>query len=147
MKSVPKKIRDDVLWKSTYKIVESIYSKIDDLATEFPAEQWTTANKLRNSANDSLFYTSQAVGNAIPEASMHDLNNARKNLFALQAMYIFAAKQNFLSIEPELIVEIDEILAEIDKRIDNSDKENRKKDKKELESWMKRYRLWQEMQS
>jgi hypothetical protein len=44
-----------VLWQDVYKLVERIYSKIDDLIANFPTEERTTASKLRNSANDSLF--------------------------------------------------------------------------------------------
>lgn len=146
MKTVQKKIREDVFWQSVYKIVEHIYSKIDDLIANFPNEEWATASKLRNSANDSLFYVSQAVGGVAPEMGKYDLSNARKNIFSLQSMYIFATKQKFLGLEPELIVELDSILAEIDKRIEDNDKESEKKNKKELEPWLEKYRLWQKMQ-
>ena len=146
MKSTPKKIRDDVFWQSVYKLVERIYNKIDDLIADFPAEEWLTANKLRCSANDSLFYISQVVGSVAPEMSKYDLNNARKYLFTLQSMYTFASKQKFLELEPEIIVEIDNILHEIYKRVKNSDTEAEKKNKEELEPWMEKYRLWQKMQ-
>ena len=146
MNSTINKIREDMFWKSVYKLVEHIYGKIDDLIANFPNEEWATASKLRNSANDSLFYVSQVVGSAAPEMSKYDLNNARKNLFTLQSMYTFAAKQKFLYLEPELIVEIDKILTEIDKRIKVSDKATEEKNKEELEPWMEKYRLWQKMQ-
>ena len=146
MKTTSKKIRDDALWQSVYKVVERIYGQIDDLITNFPTEEWATASKLRNSANDSLFYTSQAIGSVAPETRKYDLNNARKNLFTLQSMYTFAARQNFLELESEVVVEIDTILIEIDKRIDNSDKESQKKNEEDLEPWMEKYRLWQKMQ-
>lgn len=146
MKNIPKKIRDDVLWQDVYKLVEHIYDKVDDLIANFPTEKWATATKLRNSANDSLFYVSQAVGSAAPEADRYDLINARKNLFTLQSMYIFASKQKFLDLEPELIVKIDNILAEVDKRIADSEEETKKKTKAELEPWLEKYRLWQKMQ-
>lgn len=145
MKSTPKKIRDDELWQDVYKIVQVIYSKIDDLIARFPSEEWATASKLRNAANDSFFYISQAVGCATPETSKFDLNYARKNLFALQSMYIFAGRQKFLDIEPELVVRIDNVLAEIDKRISESEKESQNKIKEELEPWLEKYRLWQKI--
>lgn len=146
MTSSPTKIRDDELWQDVYKLVKNIYGQIDDLIAHFPNEEWTTANKLRNSANDSLFYVSVAVGNVALESSKYDLNNARKNLFALQSMYIFATKQKFLELEPELIVALDTILAEIDKRYAKSDQEAKNKTKQELESWQEKYHLWQKMQ-
>ncbi len=106
-------LRSNPIWKDTYEIVEHIYSKIDDLITNFPDEQWNIASKLRNAASDSLFCVSQAVGNA-PEMSEYDWNNARKNIFSLQSMYIFATKQKFIELEPEIIVKLDKLLKEIE---------------------------------
>lgn len=146
MNSTINKIREDMFWQSVYKLVVHIYGKFDDLIANFPNEEWATASKLRNSANDSLFYVSQVVGNAAPELSRYDLNNARKNLFTLQSMYIFAAKQKFLDLEPELVVETDKILTEIDKRIKATDEATKEKNKEELEPWLEKYRLWQKMQ-
>jgi predicted ATP-binding protein involved in virulence len=146
MKDVPAKIRSDKLWKDVYELVVSIYGKISDLIADFPDEEWATASKLRNSANDSLFYTSQAIGNSSAEASLFDWNNARKNLFSLQSMYTFAGKQKFLELEPDVIVRIDDMLEEIDKRITEAKKEVQMRNKEELEPWLEKYRIWQEMQ-
>lgn len=146
MKSVPNKIRDDELWQDVYKLAQNIYGKIDSLIVDFPNEEWATASKLRSSTIDSLFYVSQAVGNVSPETSKYDLNDARKNLFALQSIYTFASRQKFLELEPELVVLIDKVLAEIDKRIAFSEKEMNKKIKEDLEPWLEKYRLWQKMQ-
>ena len=146
MKDVPSKIRNDKLWKDVYTLVENIYSKIGDLISDFPDEQWATASKLRNSANDSLFYASQAIGSVSSETNLHDWNNARKNLFSLQSMYIFAAKQKFFELEPEVIIQIDSLLEEIDKKISESKKEAEKRNKEELEPWLEKYRIWQKIQ-
>lgn len=146
MKSVPKKIRDDALWQEVYSLVNDIYVKVDDIVANFPAEEWGIASKLRLSANDSLFYVAQCIGSSAPEISRYDLNNARKNLFTLQSMYTFAAKQKLLALEPELVVNIDSILAAIDKRILNSELEAKKKNKEELEPWLEKYRLWKKIQ-
>jgi hypothetical protein len=146
MKDVPSKIRNDKLWKDVYILVENIYSKIGDLISDFPDEQWATASKLRNSANDSLFYTSQAVGSASPETSLYDWNNARKNLFSLQSMYTFAAKQKFFELEPEIIVKIDDLLEMIDEKISESKKETEKRNEEELKPWLEKYRIWQKIQ-
>lgn len=144
--TTPKKVRDDELWQSTYRIVQRVYSKIDQLVDNFPHEEWTTASKLRDAANDSLFYVSQAVGSAMPESSAYDLNMARKNVFTLQSMYTFAAKQKLIELEPEVIVAIDAMIAEIDNRITVSKKEADQKNHEELEPWLEKYRLWQKMQ-
>ncbi len=146
MNDIPKKLRSDELWQDIYKLVEHVYSKISDLIADYPDEQWATASKLRNSANDSLFYASQAIGNASPEAGLHDWSITRKNLFSLQSMYTFAAKQKFFELEPEIIVKIDGLLEEIDKKISQSKKAAEKRDKEELELWLEKYRIWQELQ-
>ena len=76
----------------------------------------------------------------------YDLNAARKNIFSLQAMYMLAAKNKFLVLQPELVVSMDAILAEIDIRIAASDREIELQRQKELEPWMQKYKLWQKMQ-
>lgn len=146
MNNIPKKIRDDSLWQDVYKLVQKIYSQIDTLVVDFPDEQWTTASKLRNSANDGFFNVSQVVGSASSEMDKYDLNAARKNIFSLQAMYMLAAKNKFLVLQPELVVSMDAILAEIDIRIAASDREIELQRQKELEPWMQKYKLWQKMQ-
>lgn len=146
MNSTSNKVRDDELWQSIYAIVQNIYSTIDSLIENFPNEEWATASKLRLSANDSLFYVSIAVGNVASEANKYDLNNARKHLFALQAMYLFAAKQKFITPDPSVVVAIDEAVNAIDKRIEKSIEENKKRNDEELKPWLEKYKLWQQMQ-
>ncbi len=146
MKNIPKKIREDALWRRVYKLVEQIYENIDTIIADYPAEQWSTASKLRSSANDSLFYVSQVIGSSAPEMNTYDLNNARKNLFSMQAIYTFATKQKFIPINPEIIVEIDAILVEIDKRIDECKQAIKQNNADELEPWLEKYRIWQKLQ-
>lgn len=112
-----KNLRDNPTWKETSEIVDAVYGQLDKLIKDFPEEKWASASKLRNAANDCLYYISQAVGNALIETSSYDWSNARKHLFSLQSMYIFATKQKFLTIEPELIVRIDKLIQQIDTSI------------------------------
>lgn len=140
------KIRSDKIWQDTYKSVQHIYRVIGDIVSNFPDEEWNTASKLRSTANDSMMYVSVAVGNALPEVSSYDWNNARKYLFAMQSMYTFAAKQNFTTLEPELIVKLDDILAQIDSRIEDCQTAKAASEKQELEPWLEKYRLWQKIQ-
>ncbi len=87
-----------------------------------------------------------AVAN-IPEMSgEYDWNYARKYLFSLQSMYIFATKQKFLELEPEIIVKIDKLLREIEVQIKQSKRKEEERNKKELERWLEKYRLWQKIQ-
>ncbi len=146
MKNIPKKLREDALWRRVYKLVVRIYENIETINTDYPAEQWATASKLRSSANDSLYYVSQVIGSSAPEMNTYDLNNARKNLFAMQTMYTFATKQKFISIDPEIIVEIDKILVDIDKKIDECKAAIKQNNAEELEPWLEKYRIWQKIQ-
>lgn len=147
MKDVPSKLRLNPLWQDVYELVVHIYGKIDEIMDNFPDEKWTTASKLRNSANDSLFYIAQSIGNTSIEAAEYDWSNSRKSIFALQTMYIFAGKQKFLELDPDIVVRIDKILEKIDSSIEASKKEVERKNKKELEPWLEKYRLWKEMQN
>lgn len=143
---MPNKIRNDKLWKDVYGVAELIYGRVDQIIAEHPNEQWATASKLRTSANDSLFYVSQAIGSANQEAVEYEWNSARKNLFSLQAIYIFAAKQNLIELEPDFIVKIDNLLADIDKRIAASKEAVQKKNEDDLKPWLEKYQLWQKIQ-
>lgn len=146
MKEVPNKLRTNPLWKDAYALVEYIYGKIDEIVDNFPDEKWTTISKLRNSANDSLFYIAQSIGNAATDGAEYDWSNARKSLFALQTMYIFAGKQKFLKLDPDIVIRIDRLLEKIDAGFEISKREVERKTKKELEPWLEKYRLWKEMQ-
>jgi hypothetical protein len=137
--------RANPLWKETYAIVEYMYGSISELIINFPDEKWGTASKLRNAANDSLFYIAQAVGNATPEARDYDWSSARRNLFALETMYIFVCKQKFLELEPSIVVRIDTLLKQIDTQIEVTKKESKDKTQADLQSWLDKYQLWQKM--
>lgn len=146
MSNTTKKLRENPVWKETYAIVEFIYSKVDEIVANNPDEKWATATKLRNSANDSMFYVSQAVGSAEANAREYDWNGARKNLFAVQTMYIFATKQKLLELEPEMVVRIDRLIESVDSELIKTKKDTEVKRKKEMEPWLEKYRIWQQMQ-
>lgn len=128
-----------------YAIAHYMYGKIDELISNYPDEKWNTAVKLRNATNDSLFYISQAVGSRETDATVYEWNNACKNLFSLQSMYLFAAKQNFLELEPEMIVRLDTLIATADTEIAAAKKAVERKDKEGLEPWMEKFRIWQKI--
>lgn len=146
MKEVPKKIRSDSLWKSVYEVAEKTYQLTNRMNGEFSEEQWRTSGKLRSAGIDSLFYTSQAVGNEAQELSKYDWNNARKNLFSVHSIYTFAAKQKFIELDPEFVLLLDKLLVEIDQRIQQASKVADEIEKKELEPWLEKYRIWQKLQ-
>ena len=139
------KLTKNSLWKEANAIAEHMYSKLDELA-HTPDEEWNSERKIRNAANDVIFFVAQAVGNFLPDAAEYDWNSARKNLFALRTIYTFAHKQKFISLEPEIVVKIDGLLAMIDKEIIAARQEIEMKSKKDMEPWLEKYRLWKDMQ-
>jgi site-specific recombinase XerD len=139
------KLTENPLWKAANVLAEYMYSKLDDFE-QFPDEKWNTERKIRNAANDVIFFIAQAAGNALPDAAEYDWNNARKNLFALRTMYTFAHKQKFVTVDPDIIVKIDGLLANIDNEIGNTKREIEKKSKEDIKPWLEKYQLWKEMQ-
>ena len=146
MKKDDTKLRSDPLWKSTYEIAQQTYGIAQQILDAFPDEQWATVNKLRTTANDCMFYVSQSVGATPTELSVYDMNNARKHLFTLQSMYIFAAKQQFTKLEPDIVVAIDAMITDIDRRIELAEKNRLEQTQKDLEPWLEKYKLWQKIQ-
>lgn len=138
-------LRNDPLWKEVYALADYMYKKHEELIDNFPDEKWATGGKLHDSANDSMFYVSQAIGVSVPGASEYEWSHARKSLFALQSMYIFACKQKFLELEPSTVVRIDKLIQEIDERIVITKKEIKERSDADLEPWLEKYRLWKEI--
>jgi len=141
-----KKLTESALWKEANAIAEYMYDRLEDFE-QTPDEKWNTERKIRNAANDVIFFVAQAVGNFLPDAAEYDWNNARKNLFALRTMYVFAHKQKFISLNPEIVVKIDALLASIDGEIATVQKEIVKKAEKDMKPWLEKYRLWKDMES
>jgi len=141
-----KKLTENALWKEANAIAEYMYGRLEELE-QTPDEKWNTERKIRNAANDVIFFIAQAVGNYLPDAAEYDWNNARKNLFALRTMYTFTHKQKFIALNPEIVVKIDELLANIDTEIAVTKKEIAKKAEKDMKPWLEKYRLWKEMES
>lgn len=141
-----KTLRDNPLWKESVGIAEKMYSLADEISDSNPDEKWNTERKIRNTANDMMFYISQVVAKTTIDTAEYDWNNARKSLFGLQTMYIFATKKHFLELEPELVVRIDKLIAKIDEGIEKSHEEAEQNATKEMEPWLEKYNLWKKMQ-
>ncbi len=140
-----KKLTENALWKDANAIAEYMYGRLEEFEHTLD-EKWNTERKIRNAANDVAFFIAQAVGNFLPDAAEYDWNNARKNLFALRTMYVFAHKQKFISLNPEIVVKIDELLTNIDEEVVKAKKETEEKSEKDMKPWLKKYQLWKEMQ-
>jgi len=143
----PDTLRNNPIWKETYSLSEYMYSKLEEIIAKFPDERWSTGSKIRNATNDSIFYVSLAVGSSLSSATEYEWNNARKNLFALQTMYIFADKQKFLELDQNIVERIDSLLKEIDAQVDAAKKASKEKDQEDLEPWLEKHKLWKEINS
>lgn len=51
------------------------------------------------------------------ETSAYDWSNVRKHLFSLQAMYIFAGKQHFFALDPDIVIRIDKLIQQADENV------------------------------
>lgn len=145
MKDQDDALRNNPLWKETYALVEFMYGRIDEIVAKFPDERWATASKIRNAANDAMFYISQAVGSKLTYGTEWEWNNVRKNLFTLETEYIFADKLKFLEFDQNIIKRIDALLEKIDGEIEAAKKSSKEKDQEDLEPWLEKHRLWREI--
>lgn len=136
--------KDNPILNQATELVKYIYDEVLDLFGEFDMEKYDTESKIRRSANDVMFFVAQAAGSRAIETSKYDWNNARKNLVALRAMYIFSDKR-FFELEPSIVVKMDKLIAEIDKEIDKSENENKRKIDEDLEPWRKKYNIWKKI--
>lgn len=138
-------LESNPLWKQAADIASYVYSILDT----FPAEEdWDTKRKLRTSANDLIFYVAQALGvEANPNAAKYDWINARKQLFALKALYHFSYKQSFIELEPEFMVKLDKLTTEVDNQIAEVGKRVESEQAEESKAWIKKYETWKEMQA
>jgi hypothetical protein len=128
--------------KTANELADYIYGKFH----EFPEEEkWVTANKLRNSANDLMFFVAQAAANISPAGAEYEWSNAHKNANSLRAMYIFATKQKFIEMEPEIVVRIDELMKRIRGQSKKSSTLAKDLNEKELEHWREKYKFWKEI--
>ncbi|MGC1176977.1 MAG: hypothetical protein WA843_02805 [Candidatus Saccharimonadales bacterium] len=137
-----KKLEDYPIWKETSEIVEYMYGQLG----EFPDdEKWNTKIKLQNTSNELLFTMAQALGDSAPANKEYIWSQVRKSATALKAMYRFACRQKFLSIEPEMMVRLDKLLKQIDAEVEKAYKRTKAANLEEIEFWQKKYHMWQEM--
>lgn len=125
--------------KTANELADYIYGKFH----EFPEEEkWVTVNKLRNAANELMFYVAQAAGNIAPTGAEYEWSNAHKNANALRTSYLFATKQEYIDLDPEIIVKIDDLMRCIKEQSKEAAKLAEAANNKELEHWRKKYKIW-----
>src|SRR5581483_6522835 len=107
-----RKITDEALWKEANAIAEYMFSVVRD----FPeSETYYSASKLRGAALNMLTYVAEALAGTVPSTTETDWSWARKAVAALRTLYPFSAKQNFIQLEPAMVVRLDKMMAMIDK--------------------------------
>ena len=130
--------------KDAEAVAESVYAILPELPED---EKWNTTAKLRNSTNDFIFFTAQAVGHIRTPGQEYDLDMAHKYANALRTLYVFAGKQNFINIDPDVVVKLDRLMKRFEAEADVAKGNVEDLTKQELEPWYEKYRLWKEMQS
>jgi hypothetical protein len=145
MQKVTQELRNNPLWKEASAISEYIFDQVDSTSSVLD-EKWNITNKIRNSANDMMLNASMAVASSDSAAAKYDWNSARKSLFAMQTMYLFACKQSYLDIEPEWVVRIDKLLQKFDDEFKKSVNEMDNQNHQEMEQWLQKYKIWQQIQ-
>lgn len=145
MKNPPLELRNNPLWKEAFAISEYMFDQVGSSSSVLD-EKWNTLNKIRSSANDMMLNASMAVGSSDGAAAKYDWNSARKSLFAMQTMYLFACKQNFLDIEPEWVVRMDKLLKKLDDEFKKSVEEMDNLYHEEINQWLQKYKIWQQIQ-
>jgi hypothetical protein len=112
---------------------------------EFPEdEKWATVMKLRNATNDFLFYVAQATGDISSFGAKYEWDAAHKSANAIKTMYVFAAKQNYVELDPDVVVGLDDLMSQIKEQSKQAAKTSEAEDKKELERWRKKHQIWKE---
>lgn len=137
--SPSKKLEDNPMWKEACDLAEYVYGKLHELPEE---EKWHTTSKLRSSANELMFYCSQALSNANPAGLEYDWGNTKRSAGSLKTMYRFAGRQGFIELEPEIMVRLNKLIELIDVEIEKSYKTTKEYNDKDLERWREKYKLW-----
>jgi hypothetical protein len=142
----PYRLEDNSIWRSANELAELMYDKAGELPDE---EKWQLAHKLRSAANDLLFFAAQALGSSDPLPATFEWAHAHKYAFALKTMYRFAARRNFIELEPAVMVQIDQLIKHIDAELAKAkaraDANAEKQEAKDLKPWLKKYQLWKQI--
>ena len=136
------RLEDSTIWQEACSLAEYMYSKLIEFSEE---EKWDSQRKLRSSANDVMFFVSQAIGNAVPGGREYEWGLSRKHAAALKTMYRFACRQKFIDLEPEIMVRLDKLIKQIDLEVVKANRQTEEHGQKELELWLEKYRLWQKI--
>lgn len=136
------KLEDNPLWREACDLAEYVYGKLPDLPDD---EKWDTTRKLRQSANDLMFYVGQAVTNGLPVGATFEWGSASKALGGLKTMYRFAGRQKFIELDPQIMVRLDKLNERIQQEIHGAAEKTSQNEEHQLNLWREQYKLWRKM--
>lgn len=114
------KLEEDDRWKRSNNLAETIYKILDDLPEE---ERYLSGSKMRSGAFNITSDFAEAVGSVHPGTRGYHLSLARRDLFSLKNAYRFAARKDFISLDPKIMVELDQLIDSVDKDIAQAQKD------------------------
>lgn len=108
------KLEDSDLWQHAQKVCKVMYELNDHLSEE---ERATLGYRLRGKAFDITADIAEAVGAIDYRDSEFPLSMARKAVFSLKNVYRFLGVQKIVSIDPDIMLSLDELVAKIDHEV------------------------------
>lgn len=133
------RLEDSIIWQEACSLAELIYSKLGSFPED---EKWATERKLRNAANDLMFYAAEVIGGSSPTVSEYGWSNVRKSISILKTMYRFAGRQKFIELEPEVMVRFDKFIKLIDDETTKAYEQTEVSKEQDLTLWREKYKLW-----
>jgi len=101
------------------KIGKSMYVCSEDIPED---EKWSIQSKLRTRSSDVISWTAEAVGSIDPRDIKWALGKARASLAVVEATYRHAADIGLITIDPEVMVWIEQSTKDIDNLIEQATK-------------------------
>lgn len=135
-------IEKSPVYKAALNSAQYLYSILAELPAD---ERYATIYKLRNKANDLLYYTALALGNNHVTNSEFEWASVKKEAVAALTMYDFAVSQEYIKSNNLFRKNISFLITEADKQFEISEKASNKIKQEEMESWQARYEKWKEM--
>lgn len=108
---------DDGMRDAAVNIAEYAYSLQDQLPEE---ERWGMTSALRRQAFTMTTDIAEAAGSHDPRDRMHYYGLARKELSGLKNTLTFAKRLDYIRLEPEKMLAIEELIKKLDGHFDSS---------------------------
>lgn len=134
----------NTLMVSANNIALEMYSVVNDLPE---SEKYYSASKLLSSSNDLIFYIAQGLGSDLmPEAGKLDWVYANKALSSIRTMYRFVGKQEFIDIDPDIMVQFNGLAKLISDKQIFASRSAKTQQENEIKHWLNKYEIWKKMQ-